>query len=187
MRLQDSKRRSIQKKALENLLSGEGVPKKKYAPNNWAPPTDTPHKIGADKTEYDGPYPIDVSGCWHELAVGEGRGGLSCAHILQILSQKSMVSRLRHDLLLLTHPHNLLLPTTTTKNRSSRRVGTAAMVAAPTALTTTPRMHPRPSVATSPSWSWTDRCHTSKRWRSGRLGTRSMLAMPLTSLTAGQR
>ena len=60
-RLHDAKQHSIQKTALEILLSGEGVPKKVYPPTNWAPPTDTPHKLGSPKTEYDGPYPVEVS------------------------------------------------------------------------------------------------------------------------------
>ena len=65
MRLQGSKDSTIQKKALEVLLSGEGVPLKAYPPNNWAPPTDTPAKLGAAPTKYDGPYPIEVS-LWKE-------------------------------------------------------------------------------------------------------------------------
>jgi hypothetical protein len=62
VRLQEGKNATIQKKALEILLSGEGVPKKTYPPTNWAPPTDTPHQMGSASTQYDGPYPIEVSG-----------------------------------------------------------------------------------------------------------------------------
>lgn len=61
MRLQESKDDTLQKKALEVLLSGEGVPPKKYPPTNWAPPNDTPSRVGAPTTEYAGPYPIEVS------------------------------------------------------------------------------------------------------------------------------
>lgn len=61
MRLQSSNNSTIQKKALEVLLSGEGVPNKKYPPTDWAAPNDTPAKIGTRSTKYDGPYPIEVS------------------------------------------------------------------------------------------------------------------------------
>jgi hypothetical protein len=61
VRLQSSKNSTIQKQALEVLLSGEGVPNKKNPPNDWAAPNDTPAKIGTRFTKYNGPYPIEVS------------------------------------------------------------------------------------------------------------------------------
>lgn len=62
VRLQDSKNTTLQKKALELLLSGEGMPLKQYPPTNWAPPNDTPREAGAPSTQYAGPYPMEVSG-----------------------------------------------------------------------------------------------------------------------------
>jgi len=61
VRLRDNQDKTLQKKALEILLSGEGMPLKKYPPTNWAPPNDTPNQFRSPKTQYNGPYPVEVS------------------------------------------------------------------------------------------------------------------------------